>query len=81
MKRIGVHYTAKGIQVDRKLRTTVKNILACGDVNGRLKFTHVASYEAVVAVYNAILKIPKKVDYTNAPWCTYLDPEVASIGI
>ena len=53
---------------------------AVGDVAGGYQFTHVASYEAVVAVYNAILKFPKKADYTKTPWCTYLDPEVASIG-
>ncbi len=80
LEKTSVQYTAKGVQVDSRLRTTAKNIFACGDVTGYLKFTHVASYEAVVAVYNVILKIPKKADYTNVPWCTYLDPEVASIG-
>lgn len=80
LEHAGVEYTPKGIRVDNKLRTTIKNIFACGDVNGGLQFTHVASYEAVVAIYNAILKIPKKADYTHVPWCTYLDPEVASIG-
>jgi len=68
------------IQVNSKMRTTARNIYACGDVTGGFQFTHTASYEAVVAIYNAILKIPKRVDFTNVVWCTYLDPEVASIG-
>lgn len=68
------------IQVNSKMRTTAKNIYACGDVTGGFQFTHTASYEAVVAIYNAILKIPRKADLTNVIWCTYLDPEVASIG-
>jgi len=80
LEKAGIQYDQKGIYADDRLRTTAKNIYACGDINGRLPFTHVASYEAVVAIYNAILKIPKKADYTNVPWCTYLDPEVASIG-
>ncbi len=80
LEKAGVQYAPKGIKVDNRLRTTARNIFTCGDATGYLKFTHVASYEAVVAVYNAILKIPKKADYTNVPWCTYLDPEVASIG-
>jgi len=78
--KAGIEYDRKGVFADNRLRTTAKNIYACGDINGRLPFTHVASYEAVVAIYNAILKIPKKADYTHVPWCTYLDPEVASIG-
>jgi pyruvate/2-oxoglutarate dehydrogenase complex dihydrolipoamide dehydrogenase (E3) component len=81
LERAGVKYSDRGVVVDHRLRTTAKNIYACGDVNGGLLFTHVASYEAVVAVYNCILKIPKKANYTYVPWCTYMDPEVASIGI
>jgi len=80
LAKAGVHCNTRGIGVNQRLQTSAKNIYACGDVNGSLLFTHVASYEAVVAIHNAILKIPKKADYTNVPWCTYLDPEVASIG-
>lgn len=80
LRGIGVDYTDRGVVVNDKLQTSLKHIYACGDVNGKLPFTHVASYEAVVAITNAILKVPMKADYTNTPWCTYTDPEVASIG-
>ncbi len=80
LQNAGVEYSPRGIKVNDKLQTTTKNIYACGDINGSLPFTHVASYEAVVAITNMILKVPSKADYTNTPWCTYLDPEVASIG-
>lgn len=80
LEKAGVKYSLKGVEVDDKMRTTAKNIYACGDVNGGLQFTHVASYEAVVAIYNCILKIPKKKNYMHTPWVTYLDPEIASIG-
>lgn len=80
LEKAGVEYTKKGIRVDKQLHTSAKNIFACGDVNGGLQFTHVASYEGGVAMVNAIMRLPAKADYSKIPWCTYLDPEVASIG-
>ncbi len=79
LEKAGVKFD-RTIKVNNKMQTTKKHIYAVGDVAGGYQFTHVASYEAVVAIYNAILKIPKKTDYTKTPWCTYIDPEVASIG-
>lgn len=80
LEKAGVAFD-RTIPVNEKMQTSQKHIYAVGDVTGGLQFTHVASYEAVVAIYNAILKIPKKTDYSNTPWCTYVDPEVASIGL
>jgi pyruvate/2-oxoglutarate dehydrogenase complex dihydrolipoamide dehydrogenase (E3) component len=50
-------------------------------VNGQFPFTHVAGYEASIALSNIILRLPRKSDYTKVAWCTYADPEVASIGL
>lgn len=80
LEDIGVDFTTHGIKVDRRLRTNIKNIYACGDVSGGYQFTHVAGYEAGIAVVNTIMHLPVKANYTNVPWCTYLDPEVASVG-
>ena len=80
LEKAGVEFGKRGIKVDSRLRTTSKNISAIGDVNGSFPFTHVAGYEGGIAMMNAIVRLPLKVDYTNVPWCTYLDPEVASIG-
>jgi pyruvate/2-oxoglutarate dehydrogenase complex dihydrolipoamide dehydrogenase (E3) component len=49
-------------------------------VNGQFPFTHVAGYEAGIALTNAVLHLPRTVDYGKIGWCTYTDPEVASIG-
>ena len=87
LEKAGVVYEKKGIKVDARLRTSAKNIFACGDVNGGYQFTHVAGYEAGIAMMNAVfpiiplLHVPIKADYTKLPWCTYLDPEIASIGL
>ncbi|RJQ25510.1 mercuric reductase, partial [Candidatus Parcubacteria bacterium] len=34
-----------------------------------------------IVVSNAIFHLPRKADYTWMPWCTYSDPELASIGL
>ncbi len=78
---IGVEYNRKGLQLDDKLRTTQKHIYGAGDVTGTYQFTHAAGYEGGIALSNAILHLPRKVDYTFMPWCTYTDPELASIGM
>lgn len=80
LANIGLKYSSKGIAVDKHLRTNVSNIYACGDVNGGYQFTHVAGYEAGIAMVNAVLRLPAVADYTKVPWVTYLDPEIASIG-
>ena len=81
LEAAGVQYNRKGIVVDEKLRTTAKNIWACGDVVGPYLFTHMAEYQAGIVVRNALLKLPAKVDYSVVPWTTFTDPEVAHVGI
>ena len=77
----GVGFAPRGIPADARMRTNVPHIYACGDVNGVFPFTHVAGYEAGIALSNAVLRFPRRADYTKVPWCTYTDPEVASIGL
>jgi pyruvate/2-oxoglutarate dehydrogenase complex dihydrolipoamide dehydrogenase (E3) component len=78
---IGVEYDRGGIKVDDRLRTRHKHIYAAGDINGGYQFTHAAGYEGGIVVSNAVFRLPRKVDYTHLPWCTYTDPELASIGM
>lgn len=76
----GVSYSKKGIEVNDKCRTSVRNIYAVGDVTGRYQFTHMSEHMAKVAVSNALLKFPMKIDHQHVPWCTYTDPELAHVG-
>jgi dihydrolipoamide dehydrogenase len=72
----------KGIKVDDLLQTTASNIYAIGDVIGGYLFTHVAAYQAGVAVRNCLLPVgKKKVDYRVVPWVTFTDPEAARVGL
>ena len=77
----GVEFSPRGVPADSRMRTNVSHIYSCGDVNGVFPFTHVAGYEAGIALSNAVLRLPRKADYSKVPWCTYTDPEVASIGL
>ncbi len=81
LEEIGVAFNGRGIEVDQRLRTSQKHIFAAGDVNGGFQFTHAAGYEGGIVVSNAIFHLPRKTDYTFLPWCTYTDPELASIGM
>jgi len=81
LEEIGVESDKKGIEVDNRLRTSQKHIYAAGDVTGAYQFTHAAGYEGGIVISNAIFHLPRKVDYTFLPWCTYTDPELASIGM
>ena len=81
LEKIGVDFKPKGITVDKRLRTSQKHIYAAGDVTGIYQFTHAASYEGGIVLSNAVFHLPRKVDYTTMPWCTYTHPELASIGM
>jgi len=77
----GAAFDARCIKVDHYLRTTVPHIWAAGDIVGGYLFTHVASYEGKLAALNAFAHTPEPFDHRVVPRCTYLDPEVASIGL
>lgn len=77
----GIEFTSRAVPTDLRMRTNISHIFACGDVNGKLPFTHVAGYEGGIALTNAVLRLPRKADYSKIGWCTYTDPEVASIGL
>jgi pyruvate/2-oxoglutarate dehydrogenase complex dihydrolipoamide dehydrogenase (E3) component/uncharacterized membrane protein YdjX (TVP38/TMEM64 family) len=77
---IPVHGT---VQTDPYLQTIYPNILACGDVAGPYQFTHVAAHQAWYAAVNGLFGSIRrfKVDYSVIPWCTFIDPEVARVGL
>ncbi len=78
---IGIEFNHKGITVDKRLRSSRKHIFAAGDVTGTFQFTHAAGYEGGIVLSNAVFHLPRKVDYSTMPWCTYTHPELASIGM
>ncbi|MFO8098193.1 MAG: FAD-dependent oxidoreductase [Salinibacter sp.] len=76
----GVEFTKTGVTVNDRCRTSQSHIYAAGDVTGRYQFTHMSNHMAKVAVTNALLKVPSKMDIDHVPWVTYTDPELAHVG-
>jgi len=81
LDKAGIKFSAKGIEVDARLRTSNKRIFAIGDVIGSYQFTHVAGYHAGIVIRNALFRLPAKVSYRAVPWVTYTFPELAHVGI
>ncbi|WP_432736872.1 dihydrolipoyl dehydrogenase family protein [Maridesulfovibrio sp. FT414] len=81
LERIGVALDKGSVRVDSRMRTSVPHIYAAGDVTGQHRFTHAAGYEGGIVISNAVFLLPRKADYTWLPWCTYTDPELASVGL
>lgn len=81
LEEAGVTFSGQGIEVDRRLRTSQKHIYAVGDVCGPLAFTHMAEYQAGIALANIVFRVPKKTDYRVVPRVVYTDPEVATVGL
>jgi pyruvate/2-oxoglutarate dehydrogenase complex dihydrolipoamide dehydrogenase (E3) component/uncharacterized membrane protein YdjX (TVP38/TMEM64 family) len=75
-----VQYTAQGVTVDDRLRTSNPKIYAAGDVCSRYKFTHAADAMARIVIANALFFARRKASDLVIPWCTYTDPEIAHVG-
>ena len=71
------------ISHDLFLQTQFPNILVCGDVAGPYQLTHVSAHQAWFASVNALFGGLKKfkADYRVIPWATFVDPEVARVGL
>ncbi len=69
------------VLTDRRLRTSNRNIYACGDLVGPYQFTHVAEHQAGVVLRNALFHWPARVENRVIPWCTFTDPELARVGL
>lgn len=82
LEGLGVN-TEHTVVTNDYLETKYPNILAAGDVAGPYQFTHVASHQAWYAAVNALFGTFKKfkADYRVIPRVTFIDPEVASVGL
>ncbi|QDG38329.1 pyridine nucleotide-disulfide oxidoreductase [Alteromonas mediterranea] len=82
LEGLGIKFD-RTIDTDEYLQTLMPNIFAAGDVVGPYQFTHVAAHQAWYAAVNALFGTFKKfkVDYRVIPWTTFIDPEVARVGL
>jgi pyruvate/2-oxoglutarate dehydrogenase complex dihydrolipoamide dehydrogenase (E3) component/uncharacterized membrane protein YdjX (TVP38/TMEM64 family) len=82
LEDIGVP-TSRTVDTNEYLETIYPNIFAAGDVAGPYQFTHTAAHQAWYAAVNALFGTFKKfkVDYSVIPAATFIDPEVARVGL
>ncbi|MBL8394616.1 MAG: FAD-dependent oxidoreductase [Candidatus Accumulibacter sp.] len=75
--------SGRTIDTNEFLQTRYPNIYAAGDVAGPFQFTHTAAHQAWYAAVNALFDPFRKfrVDYSVIPWATFVEPEVARVGI
>ena len=78
----GIAHDRRGLKVGPNLRSvTNKRVYAAGDVAGGLQFTHVAGYHAGVLIRSMLFGLPSKQRSDHIPWATYIDPEMAHVGL
>ncbi|MGA9860461.1 MAG: NAD(P)/FAD-dependent oxidoreductase [Solirubrobacteraceae bacterium] len=80
LETIGVQPGPRGgIPVDTHCRVA-EGVWAAGDCTGVMQFTHVAKYQARVAMADMRGR-PVDADYTAIPRVIFTDPEVAAVGL
>lgn len=77
---VGLDPTARAIEVDGRMRAG-DGLWSVGDVTGHGAFTHMAMYQAGIAVRDILGEPGPPADYRAVPRVTFTDPEVGSVGM
>jgi dihydrolipoamide dehydrogenase len=78
--KLGIETFRGAVKTDERLHTTLKNVYAIGDINGKSMLAHTASMEGIIAVENICGK-EEIMRYDRVPSAIYIQPEVASVGL
>jgi dihydrolipoamide dehydrogenase len=82
LDKAGVKTDDRGlVEVDERLRTSVENVYAIGDLVPGPALAHKASDEGVIAVEDAAGNDPHPIAYDFIPAITFCHPQVASFGM
>jgi pyruvate/2-oxoglutarate dehydrogenase complex dihydrolipoamide dehydrogenase (E3) component len=79
LETIGVQPGGHGIPIDGHCRVT-DGVWAAGDCTGVMLFTHLAKYQARVAMAD-MRGAPVAADYRAIPRVIFTDPEIAAVGL
>jgi pyruvate/2-oxoglutarate dehydrogenase complex dihydrolipoamide dehydrogenase (E3) component len=77
---VGLDPSAPAVGVDERMRAGDR-LWAVGDLTGRGAFTHMAMYQAGIAVRDILGQHGPPADYRAVPRVTFTDPEVGSVGL
>lgn len=81
LENLGIANERGKIIVDDYYRTNVEGVYAIGDIVHGPALAHKASHEAIICVEKFCGLNPKPLNYNNIPGCTYITPEIASVGL
>ena len=81
LENLGIANERGKIIVDDFYRTNVPGVYAIGDIVHGPALAHKASHEAIICVEKFCGMNPKPLNYNNIPGCTYITPEIASVGL
>lgn len=82
LDRAGVETDARGyIKVDEQLRTSVPNIWALGDCNGRGAFTHTSYNDYEIVAANLLDNDARKVSDRISAYAMFIDPPLGRAGM
>jgi dihydrolipoamide dehydrogenase len=81
LEALGIELNRGKVHVDKNYKTSVDGLYAIGDIIATPALAHVASAEAICCVEAIAGLNPAPVNYDNIPGCTYITPEVASVGM
>jgi pyruvate/2-oxoglutarate dehydrogenase complex dihydrolipoamide dehydrogenase (E3) component len=77
---VGLDESARVLRTDERMRAG-ERLWAVGDITGAGLFTHVAYYQAHVAVADILGRDGPPADYRALAWVTFTDPEVGRVGM
>jgi pyruvate/2-oxoglutarate dehydrogenase complex dihydrolipoamide dehydrogenase (E3) component len=80
LEHLGIDTSARFIGTDEWMRAGDK-VWAVGDVTGNGVFTHMAMYEADIAVRDILGEGGPAADYRARPRVTFIDPEIGAVGL
>jgi pyruvate/2-oxoglutarate dehydrogenase complex dihydrolipoamide dehydrogenase (E3) component len=80
LETIGLDPSERWLSVDSRMRAA-DGVWAVGDVVGHGAFTHMAMYEAGVAVRDILGQEGPTADYRALPRVTFTDPEIGAVGL
>ncbi len=77
---LGLDPEARSVAVDDRMRAA-EGVWAVGDVTGHGAFTHMATYQAAIAVRDILGQGGPSAEYAATPRVTFTDPEVGAVGL
>ncbi len=82
LDRAGIDLADDGtIPVDRRMRTSIRGILAVGDVTRYPRLTHSGYRMGQIAAHTARSRLPWRFSPGTLPWAIFTDPEVGRVGM